>query len=102
VGEPASRRNYCVLMDSPLGCLDEGREAMLHAALPVRRTAFGMLLAGSPVSIEDVASAAHRHDETSAPAAARHRLASARFPASSNASAASRNIACACASSPST
>ena len=40
-----------------LGCLDESREAMLVAALPVRRAAFHQLLSVRAVPIEVVASA---------------------------------------------
>jgi alkylmercury lyase len=37
------------------GCLDDEREAMLQAALPVRRAAFRSLLAGQPASFEEIA-----------------------------------------------
>jgi len=43
--------------DAP-GCLDDGREAMLMAALPVRRAAFRELLSGQAVPITEVAASA--------------------------------------------
>jgi alkylmercury lyase len=56
-------------MEHAPGCLDDGREAMLRAALPVRRIAFKMLLSGTPAPIETVASAAGIAERTARQAA---------------------------------
>ena len=45
-------------MNAAPGCLDEGREAMLMASLPVRRAAFRELLSGRVVPITEVAASA--------------------------------------------
>lgn len=44
-------------MNQSPGCLDPEREAMLLAALPVRRAAFRSLLSGHPASVDEIAAA---------------------------------------------
>lgn len=51
-------------MNQSPGCLDEEREAMLIAALPVRRAAFRGLLAGRPVPVDSVAAMAELPPES--------------------------------------
>jgi hypothetical protein len=58
-------------VDGSPGCLDDEREAMLLAAIPVRRAAFRRLLSGEAASFEELAATVGSTEESARDAAER-------------------------------